>query len=56
MDWIFGLALMVIGRVGVLCMCDRDLVRSWDDWIIDTVASLGLASYGLGLLVFLGKL
>ena len=56
MDWIFGLVLMVIGQAAVLCMCDKDLVRSWDDWVIDLVASLGLAAYGLGLLVLLGKL
>lgn len=56
MDWIFGLVLMLIGQVGVLCMCDRDLVRSWDGQTIDWVASLGLVFYGLGLLVFLGKL
>lgn len=56
MDWLFGLFLMVIGQAGVLCMCDKDLVRSWDSWIIDTVASFGLGFYGLGLLMFLGKL
>jgi len=56
MDWLFGLFLMVIGQAGVLCMCDRDLCRSWDNWVIDIVASLGLAFYALGFLVFLGKL
>jgi len=56
MDWIFGLVLMVIGRAVVLCMCDRDLCRSWDDWAIDIVASFGIGFYGLGLLIFLGKL
>lgn len=56
MDGLFGLFLMLIGQVGVLCMCDKDLVRSWDDWVIDSVASLGLAFYALGFLVFLGKL
>lgn len=55
MDWIFGLVLMLIGQVGVLCMCDRDLCRSWDDWTIDLVASLGLGAYGIGLYVFLNN-
>ena len=52
MDWLFGLFLMVIGQAGVLCMCDRDLCRSWDDWVINIVASLGLGFYALGFLVF----
>ena len=56
MDWIFGLVLMLIGQVGVLCMCDKDLVRSWNDWVIDWGAGLGLVAYGFGLLVFLGKI
>lgn len=56
MDWIFGIVLMAIGQMGVLAMCDKDLCRSWDDWTIDLVASLGMVTYAIGLLVFLGKL
>lgn len=56
MDWLFGLFLMLIGQIGVLCMCDRDLCRSWDNWVIDMVASLSSGTYAIGLLVFLGKL
>lgn len=56
MDWLFGLFLMVIGQAGVLTMCDVCKRPEWNDWVIDLVASLGLAFYGLGLLVFLGKI
>lgn len=55
MDWLFGLFMMLVGQIGVLCMCDRDLCRSWDSWVVDAVASLSLAVHGIGLYVFLNN-